>query len=76
MFLKVSPVVCILHVYEFLDGTNMHVCLRSVFVLVCVVLLKKVLFYYFLFICLRGFFFGGGGVAGLELFILGEGVST
>lgn len=29
-----------------------------------------------LFICLRGFFFGGGGVAGLELFILGEGVST
>lgn len=76
MFLKVSPVVCILHVYEFLDGTNMHVCLWSVFVLVCVVLLKKVLFYYCLFICLRGFFFGGGGVAGLELFILGEGVST
>lgn len=77
MFLKVSPVVCILHVYEFLDGTNMHVCLWSVFVLVCVVLLKKVLFYYCLFICLRGFFLGGGGgVAGLELFILGEGVST
>lgn len=24
----------------------------------------------------EGFFFGGGGVAGLELFILGEGVST
>lgn len=68
MFLKVSPVVCILHVYEFLDGTNMHVCLRSVFVLVCVVLLKKVLFYYCLFICLRGFFLGGGCGVGVIYF--------
>lgn len=68
MFLKVSPVVCILHVYEFLDGTNMHVSLRSVFVLVCVVLLKKVLFYYCLFICLRGFFWGGGCGVGVIYF--------
>lgn len=74
MFLKVSPVVCILHVYEFLDGMNMHVCLRSVFVLVCVVLLKKVLFYYCLFICLRGFFFGWGwGGCGVGVIYFGGG---